>query len=291
MTQKKFVDAITDLDADIIEKYFTIKNEIKKERGQKKHVRVKWILLATCFILIASAIIVVPVLHEHGSAGWFPSINKPQHNDAAPGIKQTAFEFDTYEEMINAFEKNNSNSDRYTIQEFKSILDKPYSSFVDKVNMDRSFPHPMLNNKPILYRNEEDFSNITFLVYEAYGLPWIWYHPAVSTGENFYIKLTYLPDNFIKTQEKLTASDIIKELSPNSPNVNNLGKQHEKIYNQKIKLYDREVIALVIEYKSDNRNSTIFTYDDLLVEVRCDPKVWGEDWFVALTFDDYNDYN
>ena len=31
MTQKKFVDAITDLDADIIEKYFTIKNEIKKE--------------------------------------------------------------------------------------------------------------------------------------------------------------------------------------------------------------------------------------------------------------------
>lgn len=112
---------------------------------------------------------------------------------------------------------------------------------------------PYLDGKVIEFRNEEGFSNIALFVSEAYGLPWIWYWPVVTSGENFYIKLTYLPSNVIKTSGKLTASDVIKELSPNSPNINNLGKQHEKIYNQIIKLSDCEVTALVCEYKTDNR--------------------------------------
>ena len=111
----------------------------------------------------------------------------------------------------------------------------------------------------------------------------------IECGENFYIKITYIPDSIIDKQKKMTASEVIKELSPNSPNINNLGKQHESIYNQSIMLEDREVTALVIEYKNDNRNSTIFVYDDLLVEIKSNPEVWSTQWFATLSFDDFTE--
>ena len=89
-------------------------------------------------------------------------------------------------------------------------------------------------------------------------------------------------------QNNLTASAAIKELSPNSPNIDNLGEQHKNIYNQTIRLRDREVTALICEYKTDNRNSITFIYNDLLVEIRCDPKVWTDQWFSALSFESLN---
>ncbi|MBQ8742806.1 MAG: membrane lipoprotein lipid attachment site-containing protein [Clostridia bacterium] len=154
--------------------------------------------------------------------------------------------------------------------------------FVEKLQS-QNIIVPHLNGKAIELRNREG-SNVSLYISEAYDLPCIFFHPEVSTGENFYIKTTYLPDNIIQMQKNPTASEVIKQLSPNSPNINNLGKQHEKIYNQKIKLRDREVTALVCEYKTDNRNSFKFVYGDLLVEVRCDPKVWDAQWFSALSF-------
>ena len=166
---------------------------------------------------------------------------------------------------------------------------------IDKINLfvkkiqSHNITVPYLNGKVIQFRNREGFSNISLYASEAYRLPWIFYHPSVSTGENFYIKLTYLPDNIIKAQKNPTASDVIKELSPDSPNINNLGEQHKNIYNKNIILEDREVTALVIEYKNDNRNSTIFVYDDLLIEIRSDPKAWTEQWFSNLSFAGFNE--
>ena len=55
--------------------------------------------------------------------------------------------------------------------------------------------------------------------------------------------------------------------------------------NCNIKLKNREVMALVYEYKNDNRDSINFVYNDLLVEVRCDTQVWNEQWFAGLSFD------
>lgn len=160
--------------------------------------------------------------------------------------------------------------------------------FVEKLQS-QNITVPYLNGKVIEFRNKEGFANISFFGSEAYRLPWIFYYPTVSTGENFYIKITYIPDSIIDKQKKMTASEVIKELSPNSPNINNLGKQHESIYNQSIMLEDREVTALVIEYKNDNRNSTIFVYDDLLVEIKSNPEVWSTQWFATLSFDDFTE--
>ena len=112
----------------------------------------------------------------------------------------------------------------------------------------------------------------------------IFFHPKVSTGENLYIHISYIPEDILKSQENLTASEVKKALSPNSANIDNLGDAHKNIYEKTIRLADREVTALVIEYKEDKRNRTYFVYDDLLIEVRDNPEVWDEEWFSALSF-------
>ena len=211
------------------------------------------------------------------------SHDNPSDIDATPDLANASFNFNTYDEMLSAFLTYDSNKSSYTIQDYKLMLGEAYTGFLAKIEANRSVPQPMLDNKSITYRNKEGFSNITFFVNELYGLPWIWYFPTVSTGENFYIAITYLPDG--ERQRNMTASEVIKELSPNSANIDNLGKQHENICNRQIALGDREVTALVIEYKEDTRDSIFFVYEDLLVMVRCNSDVWSDQWFSTLSFD------
>lgn len=144
---------------------------------------------------------------------------------------------------------------------------------------------PLLNGKEIDLRDKEGYSNISVFPSEAYGRPWVIFYPSVPTGENFYIKLTCLPDSVAKTQKSPTPSDAIKIISPDSPNINNVGEQHERIYDLVTELEDRKVTAMVIEYKTDKRNSIFFVYGEMLVEVRCDPAVWDAKWFSSLSFD------
>ena len=212
------------------------------------------------------------------------SHGNPSDIDAIPDLANASFSFNTYDEMLSAFLTYDTNKSSYTIQDYKLNLGEAYTSFLEKIEADRSIPQPMLDNKPITYRNKEGFSNITFFVNELYSLPWIWYFPSVSTGENFYIGVAYLPDSIIEKQKNMTASKVIKELSPNSANIDNLGNQHKRIYNKQMKLNDREVAALVIEYKEDTRDNIFFVYDGLLVLVRCDSGVWSEQWFSSLSF-------
>ena len=207
----------------------------------------------------------------------------PMDIDGTPDLANATFSFNTYDEMLSAFLTYDTNKSSYTIQDYKFMLGEAYTSFLEKIEANRSVPQPMLDNKSITYRNKEGFSNITFFVNELYGLPWIWYFPTVSTGENFYIAITYLPD--VERQRNMMASEVIKELSPNSANIDNLGKQHESICNRQIALGDREVTALIIEYKEDTRDSIFFVYEDLLVMVRCNSDVWSDQWFSTLSFD------
>ena len=207
----------------------------------------------------------------------------PMDIDGTPDLANATFSFNTYDEMLSAFLTYDSNKSSYTIQDYKLMLGEAYTGFLAKIEANRSVPQPMLDNKSITYRNKEGFSNITFFVNELYGLPWIWYFPTVSTGENFYIAITYLPD--VERQRNMMASEVIKELSPNSANIDNLGKQHESICNRQIALGDREVTALIIEYKEDTRDSIFFVYEDLLVMVRCNSDVWSDQWFSTLSFD------
>lgn len=144
---------------------------------------------------------------------------------------------------------------------------------------------PCLNGEAVTFPNKEGYANISLFPSELYRLPWIFFHPTVSSGKNYYIKVACLPDSITENRDGLTASAVIKELSPNSPNVGNLGERHKAIYEQTIRLLDREVTALVCEFKDDDRNRVTFVYDDLLIEVNGDPTVWSWQWFATLSFE------
>lgn len=159
-----------------------------------------------------------------------------------------------------------------------------FGTFIEKYKS-QGMIVPFMNGKEIEFRDEEGYSNISVFPSEAYGLPWVIFYPSVPTGENFYIKLTCLPDSIVKTQNSPTASEAIKIISPDSPNINNVGEQHERIYDRVTELEDRKVTAMVVEYKTDKMNSIFFVYGEMLVEVRCDPAVWDAKWFSCLSFE------
>ena len=194
--------------------------------------------------------------------------------------------YNSVDELKNAISKENVDQlyAKYSISELPAEKANELKGNVNKIQT-QGVIVPCLNGKAVELRDKDGFPNISLFVSEAYGLPWVYYYPSVSTGENFYIKITQLPNNVLHKQNILNASEAIKELSPNSPNVGKLGEQHKDIYNQALHLLDREVTALIYEYKTDNRNSIIFTYDELLIEIRCDPTVWSDQWFSALSFD------
>ena len=56
MTQEKLIDAITDLDSDILNRYFDMKADLAAKKKPKKRTWVKWAsLAAACFVLVITA--------------------------------------------------------------------------------------------------------------------------------------------------------------------------------------------------------------------------------------------
>jgi hypothetical protein len=193
--------------------------------------------------------------------------------------KFDSFSFDSPSEFVTFLSKDTELYIALSEDGVNSEIIDTVKVFLKKLAVNKDYI-PLQNGKTMEYGD----AKISFYIREAYDQPCIFYHPYVTTGENFYIKTTYVPDHIAEELEDPTASEVIKELTPNGANLNNLGKQHKAIYNQKIQLADREVTALVFEFKTDSRNSYRFVYDDLLVEVRCNPEVWDAKWFATLSF-------
>lgn len=212
---------------------------------------------------------------KNGNSGDAPSVSVVDTPD-----------YNSFKELKNAIK-----NDKSFLASFSGNLNDTEANnlkaFAEKLR-ESSTVVPCIEGKAIELRNEEGYSNISVYHSELYGLPWIFYHPKVSSGENFYIKITFLPDSMTDEQKSASASEIIRTLSPKSPNVDNLGDYHKSIYSKNLKLKDREVTALVTEYKDDSRNSTVFVYGDLLVEVKGSAQIWNDQWFASLSFEEFD---
>ncbi len=231
-----------------------------------------------CFILVMLVCLSVFV-------GCDISVQEPDDGASGVDIENSSFDFDSYSEMIQAFGKSSTIADGKSLSELGDSFGKDYSLFAERICVDGSFPQPMMDGETISYRNREGFSNILLSTSELYGLPWIWYYPSVASGENYYIKLTYLPRDVAGAEDADTASKVISILAPSAPNVNNIGSGHTTIYEKTIALADRQVTALVINYVDDTRSNIFFVYGDLLVNARCSTDVWDEAWFSTLSFE------
>ena len=61
MTQEKLIDAITDLDSDILNRYFDMKADLAAKKKPRKRTWVKWASMAACFcLIIVASILVIP---------------------------------------------------------------------------------------------------------------------------------------------------------------------------------------------------------------------------------------
>ena len=75
MTQEKLIDAITDLDSDILDRYFDMKADLAAKKKPRKRTWVKWASLAACFALIITAsMLLYPYVVEDVSSDGYENL-------------------------------------------------------------------------------------------------------------------------------------------------------------------------------------------------------------------------
>ena len=67
MTRKNFIDAVTELDTEVLDRYFTVKRELLEKKKEQKRIFEKWISIAACLCLMMT----VCFVFIHGI--WSPS--------------------------------------------------------------------------------------------------------------------------------------------------------------------------------------------------------------------------
>ena len=229
-----------------------------------------------CFLLSACA---------SNPTGTLSGQEKEESRGLSPVSPISSVEFNSFEELDKALHSQDESPLLSSFKENGAGNEQVENvrKMIEAIRL-RNNIVPYTDGEIIELRNEKGFDNITVYASEKYGLPCVFCHPKVSNGDNLYISITCVPDEVLGNRELPTASDLVKIMSPDYPNIDHFGEQCKSVYNAKVKLRDREVTAMVYEYKTDKRNSTIFVYDNLLVEVRNDPEIWGDDWFSDLSF-------
>ena len=165
-------------------------------------------------------------------------------------------------------------------------MGKPYTEFVDKVNSDRSFPQPMLDGKPITYRNKEGFSNITFFVRELYGMPWIWYHCIVG-GERVNVQLAYPECLGIDVDYSKNAAEILESIAPNAVNLDNWKERpsYKNVYMKDVRIAAGEVSMLIYELNDSEKRMFTFFWDGVIITLTDFGGVVNEDFLEQFSLE------
>ena len=280
------MDAISELDADLLEEHLAQKEKLKTKAKRKKKARfIKWAAIAACACLVIG-VSMSGFLFGPDNKGDDPNGNKGDAPNGNKGDENVSDSFSLYCDSLADLKKEAAG--RLLFGDDPNGGNVLWYAFIKKLCL-QPITAPHLNGEVIEFRNEDGFPNIIFRSSELYGLPWIVYYPKVSTGENFYIQITYIPDDIMEKLNDPTASEVIKELAPDSSNIEHFGKYDTSVYEREINLRDREVTALLYEYRNDSRSSIIFVYGDMLVMIRSDMEVWNEQWFSELSFEGFEE--
>ena len=256
MREQEFLDAVSHIEADVVESFVAMDARLQRRAGRSK-AKVIWMRIgavAACFALVLCAIMILPMLGGGSPEIFdppfdFPFIGEIPNEDPTPP-QHASFDFDSYRKMIQDFKKSGLFAGPDSIQGIKDSMGETYTAFVDKVEKDGEFPQPMLNGQPIPYQNQEGFSNITFFPGELYDLPWVWYHCLVE-GERVNIQITYPACKGVAVDPTKDASEMLKAIAPNAVNVDNFEDRpsYKAVYLQSIPMATGEVGVLVYELK------------------------------------------
>lgn len=274
MREQEFLDAVSHIEADVVESFVAMDARLQRKAGRSKS-KVIWIRIgsvAACFAVVLCAVMILPMLGVGSPEVFDPPFELPfwggsSNEDPSPP-QYAPFDFDSYKGMIRGFKKSGLLAGSNSIQGIKDSMGETYTAFVDKVAKDGEFPHPMLNNQPIPYQNQEGFSNITFFPSELYGLPWVWYHCLVE-GERVNIQITYPACKGVAVDPAKDVSEMLKAIAPNAVNVDNFEDRpsYKAVYLQSIPMATGEVGVLVYEIKNSNKKIYTFFAGEALVIV------------------------
>ena len=262
MKSERWIDAITQLEPDILERYFEVKNKMVLRAKRKKMM--KWSsMAAACLICCVCVIQIVNFIYNGTN-----STTKPTSPGITNGTSQSqgSVSFQTYEEMLKSIMSNGGSQNANGSLGSTEIFGDTYFRFLKRIVSDKSVTRPMQNGEPMPYQNKEGFSNITFFPREWCDMPWIWYFCSVG-NETVTVRITY-PDCVNEDIDySKNCSEILKELNPNAVNIYNYRyyRSYKNVSLQTVRIASGEVSALIYEYKNEERVSILYCFEGAMI--------------------------
>ena len=172
------MDAISELDADLLEEHLAQKEKLKTKAKRKKKARfIKWAAIAACACLVIG-VTMSGFLFGPDNKGDDPNGNKGDAPNGNKGDENVSDSFSLYCDSLADLKKEAAG--RLLFGDDPNGGNVLWYAFIEKLCL-QPITAPHLNGEVIEFRNEDGFPNIIFRSSELYGLPWIVYYPKVST--------------------------------------------------------------------------------------------------------------
>ncbi len=167
-------------------------------------------------------------------------------------------------------------------QNYGEIYKSTLSAFASN---DISLYVPQYNESCVELRNEEGYSNVSFMTCELYNLPWIWYHCKVDEYD-LTVKISYLD---VLDSEELSAAasytDVLALIAPDAPSPSNYQQysSYKTIYEEEIRLADgRSVTAMFSVLKDSSKVYVMFYLDGVLFSLYADNQLFSDAFWEAF---------
>ena len=126
MTKEKWLDAISDLDADILDRYFTTKAALAEKKKSKNKKWMKWGAIAACLIIVSVlSLILIQALFKDGNTPIGPSNNSvisplDQYHYDLVNIPYAILQIETVtDETVRLTQTTNPTLEDYTKMEYR----------------------------------------------------------------------------------------------------------------------------------------------------------------------------
>ena len=279
MKKKEWNEGLNHLDPDLVEKYVEQKDRLRQKNKKPKSVWLRFGAIAACFLLIVSAVIVVPMLRED-DPGVIPG---PGGEIILPSPPEySSYDYESYNDIHAALTNPLAPQFEQLRTEQKNCGELYQQTLSDFASGEIKVAVPQIGGKNIDLRNQEGFSNVTWFTNELYNLPWLWYHCLINE-QDLTVSIAYL--SVLDRTELNSATSyyqVLKMISPNSPSPDNYKKSasYKNIYEKEITLGNGETVtAMISELKNDSRIYVCLYLDGMLVTLRGDEALLTKEFF------------
>ena len=285
MKKKEWSEGLNHIDSDLVEKHVEQKDRLRQKNKNSKGIWLRLGALAACFLLIVSAIVIVPMLRED-DPGITPGPGVEIVLPSPPAY--SSYDYKSYADVRSALTNPFSLEYMQLRLEQENCGELYQQTLSDFASGEIKVVVPQINGKKIPLRNQEGFSNITWFTSELYNLPWLWYHCMVNE-ENLTVSIAY-PCVLDRAELDSATSyyEVLKMIAPNAPSPDNYkgSASYKNIYEKEITLGDdKTVTAMISELKNDSRIYVCLYLDGKLVKLQGDKTLLTDDFLRTFSIE------